>query len=88
MAAHGLGTALLYARTDTGWFANNVLDHPAASALLFLRGRVKFHRPDTFATPDNGGAPSVLVAYGAADALILGRSGLRGSFVPLHHGAR
>jgi hypothetical protein len=83
MAEHGRGTALLFARTDTTWFSDGVLNHPAASALLFLRGRVKFHRPVTLDAPDNGGAPSVLVAYGSDDAERLRISGLRGSYVPL-----
>ncbi len=83
LATHGHGTALLYARTDTGWFADNVLDHPNATALFFLRGRVRFIRPGTFDAPDNGGAPSVLVAYGHRDADTLRRCGLRGSFVPI-----
>jgi len=83
LADHGRGTALLFARTDTGWFADNVLDHRNATALLFLRGRVKFVRPITLDAPDNGGAPSVLVAYGPADAAQLKASGLRGSYVEL-----
>ncbi len=83
LAAHGQGTALLFARTDTAWFADNVLDHPNATALLFLRGRVRFVRPVTLDAPDNGGAPSVLVAYGPADAARLKASGLRGSYVTL-----
>lgn len=83
LAEHGCGTALLFARTDTAWFMDSVLNHPNATALLFLRGRVRFHRPGVFDAPDNGGAPSVLVAYGSADADRLRASGLRGAFVPL-----
>lgn len=83
MAEHGRGTALLFARTDTTWFAENVLNHPATTGLLFLRGRVKFHRPDTYDAPDNGGAPSVLVAYGREDSAALRSCGLRGSFVSI-----
>jgi hypothetical protein len=82
LAAHGHGTALTFARTDTSWFADSVWS--AASAALFLRGRIRFHRPDGTLAPDNGGAPSVLVAYGEQDAAILGASELRGAFVPLH----
>lgn len=84
LAEHGHGTALLFARTDTTWFASNVLDHPNTSGLFFVRGRVNFVRPTDFTAPDNGGAPSVLVAYGPADAAQLARCGLRGSYVPLH----
>lgn len=83
MAAHGWGTALLFARTDAGWFADSVLEHSGATALLFLRGRVRFVRPGSFDAPDNGGAPSVLVAFGQSDARVLAGCGLRGTFVPL-----
>ena len=82
MADHGHGIALLFARTCTGWFADNVFNHPNASALLYLRGRVKFVRPDTFDAPDNGGAPSVLVGYGPVAAWRLRQCGLRGSGTP------
>lgn len=81
LAEHGKGTALTFARTDTGWFADHVWS--AASALLFLRGRVRFHRPDGQLADDNGGAPSVLVAYGPADARALRISGLNGKYVDL-----
>jgi len=85
LAAHGHGTALIFARTDTSWFADSVWS--TASAALFLRGRIRFHRPDGTLAEDNGGAPSVLVAYGAPDATKLASSGLRGAFVPLPRAA-
>ena len=63
---HGTGTALLFARTETAVFHRLVW--PAASALLFLRGRVTFLRPDGSRAKANAGAPSCLVAYGDDDA--------------------
>ncbi len=86
LAGHGTGPALLFARTDTRWFADNVLEHASATGLLFLRGRIRFVRPATFDLADNGGAPSVLVAYGHRDAEILAGCGLPGTFVPLPRG--
>ncbi|WOB27716.1 MULTISPECIES: DNA N-6-adenine-methyltransferase [Xanthomonas] len=57
------GIALVFARTDTAWFQDHVLNHPATSAIVFQRGRLKFCRQD--GTP--GDAPPcgpVFVAYG------------------------
>jgi hypothetical protein len=79
LADHGTGMALVFARTETSWFVDTVWNR--ATALLFLHGRVHFHRADGSRSVDNAGAPSVLVAYGEADAAVLESSGLSGTFV-------
>lgn len=66
LAAHGTGTALTFARTETSWFIDHVWRQ--ATALLFLHGRIYFHRPDGTRAAANSGAPSVLIAYGRDDA--------------------
>jgi len=97
MVGHGRGTALIFARTETATFFRCVWR--AATALLFLEGRLHFHvATDTQfprkgkapilvcaggQAPANGGAPSVLCAYGRDDAERLADSGLAGQFVPL-----
>lgn len=81
LADHGNGVALIFARTETQAFFAHVWD--AADALLFLRGRVKFHYPDGRRCPTNAGAPSVLVAYGAANVEALRLCGIDGRFVLL-----
>jgi len=81
LAEHGDGVALLFARTETAMFHKYVW--PIADALLFLKGRLHFHRPDGTRAPGNAGGPSVLVAYGRENALALRDSGLDGAFVPL-----
>lgn len=81
MAGHGCGTALIFARTETDAFFRFVWG--AASGLLFLRGRLNFHRPDGSRAAANGGAPSVLVAYGEDDRDILAAAPIDGAFVPL-----
>jgi len=81
LADHGRGTALVFARTETSWFIDTVWTR--ATALLFLHGRVHFHRADGTRSVDNAGAPSVLAAYGEQDAVALQQSGLRGSFCEL-----
>lgn len=62
LALHGSGIALVFARTETRAFFNYVW--PFASSLLFLRGRLTFHKPDGSEGDGNSGGPSVLVGYG------------------------
>lgn len=81
MAEHDWGIALIFARTETRDFFAHVWE--SASGLLFLKGRVAFHRPDGSLGIGNSGAPSVLCAYGIEDADILASCGLAGAFVPL-----
>jgi hypothetical protein len=81
LADHGTGTALIFARTETSGFVRAVWRR--ATALLFIEGRLHFHRPNGVRAVANSGAPSVLVAYGAADAAILRRCSIPGAYVPL-----
>ena len=66
LAQHGRGTAFIFARTETQTFFEYVWDR--ASAVLFLRGRVSFYHVSGEKADGNGGAPSVLGAYGDDDA--------------------
>ena len=79
MAQHGDGIALVFARTETEWFWRTVWK--AATACLFLRGRIYFHRPDGTRASANAGAPSVLAAYGEANAARLIVSKIEGAYV-------
>jgi glucose/arabinose dehydrogenase len=79
LASHGDGVALIFARTETQAFCDWVWN--AASSLLFLRGRVKFHYPDGRMCPTNAGAPSVLVAYGKRNDEALRLCGIDGKFI-------
>lgn len=80
LAEHGNGIALIFARTETRAFHEHVWDK--ADALLFLRGRLRFHTPDgAQAGPAN--APSVLIAYGPENAQALKNSGLEGKYIQL-----
>lgn len=81
MADHNRGTALIFARTETFWFFDTIWKR--ATACLFLKGRLHFHRLDGTRAKANAGAPSVLVAYGPDDAELLRQSGLSGKFVRL-----
>lgn len=80
LAAHGNGISLIFARTETEAFHAHVWGK--ADALLFLKGRLRFLRPD-LTVAGGAGAPSVLVAYGRANATALVTSGLEGHYVRL-----
>jgi len=78
LADHGDGIALIFARTETRtWFD---LVWGRASAMLFLRKRVRFC--DASGKPGTQPcASSVLVAYGGGNAACLAACGLRGALV-------
>ena len=84
LAAHGRGTALIFARTETKMFVDHVWKK--ATALLFIYGRLHFHHVDGTRAAANGGAPSVLIAYGEDDASRLKSCGLLGFFFPIEKG--
>lgn len=81
LSTHGRGIALIFARTETASFFENVWRQ--ADALFFLRGRLRFHRPDDTVPTANAGAPSVLVGYGGEAVHRLKNCALDGVFVPL-----
>lgn len=78
LAEHGNGLALIFARTETAGFFNEVWGR--ADALLFLHGRVHFYTSDGIRADTNSGAPSVLVAYGPLAAQRLARCNLAGAY--------
>lgn len=82
MHAHGNGISLANARTETRWFFDYVW---SADAVLFIRGRVTFFRPDGTKGDLGGRAsnPSVLIAFSNDDSEALYRSGISGKFIPL-----
>lgn len=80
-ADHGNAMALIFARTETRMFFDHVW--PKASAVLFLEGRLYFHHVCGRRASANSGAPSVLVAYGSANAEILKGCKLHGKYLVL-----
>ena len=70
--------ALLFNRCDSGLFHEQVF--AKASAMLFMRGRIKFFRPDG-SRGNSPGCGSILVAYGENNAHVLERSGIPGYFI-------
>jgi len=83
LALHGNGIALVFARTETRMFFQDVW--PLASSLLFLKGRLTFCYPDGTEPRSgaNSGGPSVLIAYGSlADERLKANNDL-GAYVKL-----
>ncbi len=82
MAEHRQGVALTFARTETSAFQRFVW--PIADSMLFLAGRLHFHHVDGSRAGMNGGAPSVLIAYGEGNSDILAACGLPGKHVAVN----
>lgn len=72
LSAHGNGIALIFARTETRGFVSQVWRR--ADAILFIEGRLTFHRPTGQPGKANSGAPSCLVDYGPANIATLNRA--------------
>lgn len=85
LAEHGDGIALTFARTETSWFVETIWEK--ADALLFIAGRIYFHRVDGTRAAANSGAPSVLAAYGRQNVAALYASGISGYIVPIGRAA-
>ncbi len=76
---HGNGIALVPARTEVeSWFWPLIWER--ADAILFLRGRLYFHRPDG-SRLGNAGHGSVLVAYGLLNVEALKNCGIQGRLI-------
>lgn len=81
MHEHGRGVALVFARTDTDWFARYVAE---ADGVLFLRRRVRFVGADGKPKPGKDGkvgspgAGSMLVAWGLLEREALMAMAMRG----------
>ena len=81
LAAHpGGGMALIFARTETKAFFEHVWSK--ADAILFLKGRIRFYKPDG-TLGGTAGSPSVLIAYGEPEVKRLESCGLDGKLVYL-----
>lgn len=81
MAEHGNGIALLYNRCDSKMFQDVIFKK--ATAMKFLRNRIRFFRPD--GTRGNSpGCGSILVAFGEDNAEILKNCNIDGKYVRIN----
>lgn len=76
LSQHGRGIALIFARTDTVWWHREVAEK--SHSVLFLEGRLFFHRADGIRAKHNSGGPSALVAYGEEAGVWLSNCTLQG----------
>jgi len=74
------GLALIFARTETKAFFSEVWYK--ASAILFIKGRLKFHLP-TGEQARTAGSPSVLIAYGEREREFLRNCSVDGYYIDL-----
>jgi len=79
-ASHNNCIVLTFARTETKMFFEYVWTK--AYAVFFIKGRLKFHHVDG-KQGGTAGAPSVLIAYGVDNAVILKNCNLNGKFIAL-----
>jgi len=80
MVKHNNGIALLFNRCDSKMFQDLIF--PNATAILFVRGRIKFYRADG-TRGDSPGCGSVLVSFGEGNAEALEKSNIPGKFIKL-----
>lgn len=71
---------LTFARTDTRLFQDLIF--PNATAILFIRGRLRFYHVNG-QQGDCAGAPSCMIAFDEYNARILADSGIDGALVRL-----
>jgi hypothetical protein len=84
MAQHGNGIALVFSRTDAGWFQDAMR---SATAVLFIAGRIEFIPGlENVHKKNRCGAGSALLAFGDECANALRKMSDRGVFikVPTH----
>lgn len=83
LSEHGNGIALVFGRTETQYFFNYVWYN--ASAILFVKRRIKFLHVDGTVGKNGSNAPSVFIAYGKENAEILKNSEIEGRFIYLNN---
>ncbi len=81
MADHGNGIALLFNRCDSKMFQDVIFGK--ATAMKFLRNRIRFYRPDG-SRGDSPGCGSLLIAFGEDNARILQECPIEGKYVRLN----
>jgi len=78
---HKSGLALIFARTETKGFFNQIWDD--AHSVFFFRGRIKFVSGTDFKSGLAAPCPSVLVSFSHEDTDYIKKSGLNGKLVIL-----
>ncbi|MEY5049411.1 MAG: hypothetical protein RLZZ175_2770 [Bacteroidota bacterium] len=79
-AKHGNAIALIFARTETNAFFEHIWQK--ANAVLFIKGRLAFYHVNG-KQGESAGSPSVLVAYGKANANFLEKCKIEGKYLKI-----
>ncbi len=82
LSEHNNGIALIFARTETIGFQEQVLHK--ANAILFIKGRIKFYTVEGI-EGGPAGAPSCLIAYGQEATKRLENCNIKGKIVYLNN---
>jgi len=80
LSNHGNGIGLIFARTETKGFHEQIWNK--ADAIFFFKGRLKFHHISG-KTTNTANAPSCLIIYGENNIESVKTSGLNGKLVTL-----
>lgn len=81
MAEHGNGIALLFNRCDSKMFQDVIFEK--ATAMKFLRNRIRFFRPDG-TRGDSPGCGSILIAFGEDNAEVIKTCDIVGKYVRIN----
>lgn len=81
LAEHGNGIALLFNRCDSKMFQDVIFEK--ATAMKFLRNRIRFFRPDG-TRGDSPGCGSILIAFGEENAEVLKDCDIAGKYVRIN----
>ncbi|WP_195664388.1 MULTISPECIES: DNA N-6-adenine-methyltransferase [Bacteroides] len=81
LAEHGNGIALLFNRCDSKMFQDVIFEK--ATAMKFLRNRIRFFRPDG-TRGDSPGCGSILIAFGEDNADILRTCDIAGKYIRIN----
>lgn len=81
LSEHGNGIALLFNRCDSKMFQDIIFER--ATAMKFLRNRIKFFRPDG-TRGDSPGCGSILIAFGEENAEVLRTCDIAGKYVRIN----
>jgi len=86
LAEHGNGIALIFARTETAVFFETIWSK--ADAIMFIKGRLRFHHVTGEVAKQSAGTSSCLVAYGQNNVEALWNNTLKGVVLQLNDGIR
>ena len=81
LSEHVNGIALLFNRCDSNIFQDIIFER--ATAMKFLRNRIKFFRPDG-TRGDSPGCGSILIAFGEENAEVLRTCDIAGKYVRIN----